>query len=125
MNPVYLTAKSLHAGWANSQALSIAGITPAVSDPINGIFIRSADGSPNGILLESAMELLENHIPEPTIDSLADSLKTAQSELLKMGLTAVHDFDKISCFSALQLLHKEHELKLRVMKSIPKENLSS
>ena len=35
-NPVYLTAKSLHAGWANSAALKLAGITVNTPDPENG-----------------------------------------------------------------------------------------
>jgi predicted amidohydrolase YtcJ len=123
MNPVYLTAKSLHAGWANSQALSIAGISNTTSDPKNGYLMRNADGAPNGILLESAMEMLENHIPEPSIENLVNCLKSAQSKLCRMGLTGVHDFDKSSCFSALQVLNEEHELKLRVLKSIPMDDL--
>ncbi len=40
-----------------------------------------------------------------------------------MGLTGVHDFDRRECFAALQLLHSAGELKLRVVKSIPLEDL--
>jgi predicted amidohydrolase YtcJ len=40
-----------------------------------------------------------------------------------MGLTGVHDFDQSRCFSALQVLHRGHELKLRVLKSIHLEDL--
>ena len=40
-----------------------------------------------------------------------------------MGLTGVHDFDRRTCFAALQELHAEGKLKLRVTKSIPIETL--
>jgi predicted amidohydrolase YtcJ len=40
-----------------------------------------------------------------------------------MGLTGVHDFDKRTCFQALQILHERGDLRLRVVKSIPLELL--
>jgi predicted amidohydrolase YtcJ len=40
-----------------------------------------------------------------------------------MGLTGVHDFDRQRCFSALQELQAAGDLKLRVLKSIPVEDL--
>jgi len=40
-----------------------------------------------------------------------------------MGLTGVHDFDRQTCFTALQLLHEVGDLKLRVIKSLPIESL--
>ena len=36
-----------------------------------------------------------------------------------MGLTGVHDFDRRDCFMALQQLHADGKLKLRVTKNIP------
>src|SRR5688500_9306005 len=35
-NPVYLTAKSLHAAWANTSALRLANLTAQTPDPQNG-----------------------------------------------------------------------------------------
>ena len=40
-----------------------------------------------------------------------------------MGITGAHDFDGISCFTALQILDQKNELKLRVVKGIPKTKL--
>ncbi len=54
-NPVYLTHKSLHCGWANSSALHMAGITRNTPDPLDGRIGHHADGDPDGILFESAM----------------------------------------------------------------------
>lgn len=122
-HPVYLTAKSLHAGWANSLALRLAGISAETPDPPGGRLGRDAHGQPNGILFEAAMELLQRTIPEPTTDQVAEAIRLAQPVLWQMGLTGVHDFDRRRCFQALQLLHERGQLGLRVLKSIPLEDL--
>jgi hypothetical protein len=40
-----------------------------------------------------------------------------------MGITGIHDFDRRRCFAALQELNQRGKLKLRVLKSIPLEDL--
>ncbi len=122
-NPVYLTAKSLHAAWANSAALKLAGVTAGTPDPKDGQIQRKAQGEPTGILLENAVLLISDWVPEPGIAALADAIETAQPILWKMGLTGVHDFDRRDCFLALQQLHAAGRLKLRVTKNIPVELL--
>lgn len=117
--PVYLTAKSLHAGWANSAALRLAGIGPGTPDPLNGKIVRDEKGQPNGILLETAMNLIEEKLPQPTVGEVADAIAAAQPILFAMGLTGAHDFDYRPCFMALQQLDAEKRLKLRVTKSVP------
>ena len=121
--PVYLTAKSLHAAWANSAALKLAGITASTPDPQDGVIQRDDRGQPTGILLESAVALVAELVPEPDISGLADAIEKAQPTLWKLGLTGVHDFDRRESFMALQKLRNEHRLKLRVTKSIPLELL--
>ena len=122
-NPVYLTAKSLHAAWANSAAMKLAGITADSADPANGQIQRDRSGQPTGILLEAAMELIGRIIPEPSVKVIAEAIEKAQPVLWRMGLTGVHDFDQRSCFMALQQLHARGGLRLRVTKSIPVELL--
>lgn len=122
-NPVYLTAKSLHAGWVNSAALKQAGIRPASPDPANGQLQRNDKGNLTGILLETAMALAEKIIPEPSVEANAEAISRAQPILWRMGLTGVHDFDRRASFMALQQLHAQGKLKLRVIKSIPLEEL--
>lgn len=122
-NPVYLTAKSLHASWANNAALHLAGIDRNTPDPDGGIIQRDPDGNPTGILFESAMELLEAAIPVPSQNEITEAIRQAQRALWRMGLTGVHDFDRQSCFRALQSLDSTGELNLRVVKSIPLEEL--
>lgn len=124
-HPIYLTAKSLHAAWVNSAALQQAQLTAQTPDPPGGRIQRDPDGNPTGILLETAMSLVSDIIPQPAPDSVAEAICEAQPKLWAMGLTGVHDFDRRTCFIALQKLHAEAKLKLRVTKSIPIESLSS
>ena len=122
-HPVYLTAKSLHAAWANSNALKIAGITAGTPDPKDGKIQRDERGEPTGILLESAAALVGDLVPAPDLAGLAQAIDAAQPLLWKMGLTGVHDFDRRESFMALQELHSQGRLKLRVTKNIPVELL--
>ncbi len=118
-HPVYLTAKSLHAAWSNSAGMQLANITASTSDPKDGQIQRNANGEPTGLLFENAMQLIENIVPAPSVEELAHAIQKAQSILWKMGLTGVHDFDRRDCFMALQQLHADGKLKLRVTKNIP------
>jgi len=122
-NPVYLTAKSLHAAWVNSIALQKAGITEQTVDPPGGQIQRNEDGSPTGILFETAMNLVSDLIPKSSTSQVVGAIEEAQSILWTLGITGVHDFDRRTCFVALQDLHAARKLKLRVTKSIPIEAL--
>lgn len=124
-HPVYLTAKSLHAAWANSAALRLAGIQANSPDPANGRIQRDAHGQPTGILLETAMQTVSAIIPPPSQQTITQAIEQAQPTLWRMGLTGLHDFDRRNCFIALQQLHRQGKLGLRVLKSIPLEDLPS
>ena len=122
-NPVYLTAKSLHAAWVNRAALQCAGINDSTPDPQHGRIERDQTGKATGILFETAMELVANCIPKPNQNQINEAIKAAIPTLWKIGLTGVHDFDRQSCFIALQNLQNDGELMLRVLKSIPVDDL--
>ena len=122
-NPVYLTAKSLHAAWVNSIVLQKAGITAQTADPPGGQIQRHPDGSPTGILFESVMSLVSDLIPKPSVGHVARAIEEAQTILWEIGITGAHDFDQRTCFAALQELHAAGKLKLRITKSIPIESL--
>src|ERR1043165_9430553 len=122
-HPVNLTAKSLHAAWANTVALKLANVTVQTPNPQNGQIQRDGKGNATGILLETAMELVGDIIPEPSIHEIANAMEKAQSILWKMGLTGVHDFDRRDSFMALQQLRAQGKLKMRVLKNLPVELL--
>ena len=120
-HPMYLTHKSLHSGWANSKALELAGIRTDSPDPKDGQFQRDENGQLTGILLESAMRVVEKAIPRPDKPERMQALLQAQQSLFAMGITSVHDFDPWDCYTALQAIQDAGELKLRIVKGIPKE----
>jgi predicted amidohydrolase YtcJ len=118
-HPIYLTAKSLHAGWANSKALQIAGISSATLDPEGGVIQRDTRGEPTGILFESAMDLVDKAIPKPSETDLTSAISHAQDQLNRYGITGIHDFDSMDCFNSLENLLENEQLNLRVIKNIP------
>jgi len=120
-HPAYFTAKSGHAGWANSKALEIAGIHANTPDPEGGEILRDADGNPTGILLETAMNLVAEKVPVLSAEQLADYMKYAQDLALASGITGIHDYDNPSCLNALQILRERGELAIRVVKQINKD----
>ncbi|MEO1582445.1 MAG: amidohydrolase family protein [Pseudomonadota bacterium] len=89
--PVFLNRIDGHAAWANSKALELAGITNETADPSGGMIMRDASGSATGVLVDSAMDLVEAVIPEPPAQTQRDYLKTAMEELATLGITGVHD----------------------------------
>jgi predicted amidohydrolase YtcJ len=107
----------------NSIVLQKAGITAQTADPPGGQIQRHPDGSPTGILFETAMSLVSDLIPKPSVGHVARAIEEAQTILWKIGITGAHDFDQRTCFAALQELHAAGKLKLRITKSIPIESL--
>lgn len=119
-NPVFLSHKSGHAGWANTVALRIGKIDAGTSDPDGGSIQRDENGRATGILFESpAMQLVAQHIPPATEEQLITAMQAAQQYCWEAGLTGIHDFDGRSCFQALQTLKQRGELGLRFIKNIP------
>lgn len=124
--PAYLTAKSLHAAWANSQALQMAGINAGTPDPPGGTIQRDEEGQPTGILFEAgAMQLVEAVIPKPSpMENLA-KINSLIPELWKVGLVGVHDFDDFHCWLALQAIYQDGSTPLRIHKYMPFDHLDA
>ncbi|WP_088330658.1 amidohydrolase [Lacimicrobium sp. SS2-24] len=89
--PVYLTRVDVHAAWVNSKALEMAGIDKTTPDPDGGQILRDAQGNPTGVLIDNAMQLVSQHLPKQTEQSLDLALTTASQHLLSLGITSVHD----------------------------------
>ena len=89
--PVYLERVDAHAGWANSKALALAGITKDSIDPPGGEIVRDSNGNPTGVLIDNAMLLVEQHIPTPDNAAKIRALNAAFAHLLALGITSVHD----------------------------------
>jgi len=89
--PVWLRRIDGHAGWANSTALRIAGIDDDTPDPVGGKIIRDQRGHATGVLIDKAMSLVSQHVPEPDKSDYRRAIKVAIENLVAEGLTGVHD----------------------------------
>ena len=89
--PVWLVRIDGHAGWANSKALAMAGIDKDTLDPVGGKIERDSQGRPTGVLIDNAMPLLSQHLPQNSEQELINKLKAAGDHLLSLGVTSMHD----------------------------------
>lgn len=92
--PVVIHGTYEHAMWLNARALALAGITDQpVADPEEERYvIRDASGHPSGVLLESAMELMERAVQKTLTDEAQlTMLREAFRELNRYGITSVVD----------------------------------
>jgi predicted amidohydrolase YtcJ len=90
-HPVYLTRVDGHAALVNAAALRAAGVTAATADPEGGRVERTAAGEPAGVLVDAAMGLVAEQIPEsPRAERIA-AIEAAIAEANRWGLTGIHD----------------------------------
>ena len=119
--PVFLTRVDGHAAVVNSEALRRAGVNE--STQVDGGSFITENGKLSGVLIDNAMDLVSQFIPETTTDELVNMIYAAQQHCLEVGLTSLHeaglDHDQIKLIDSLQ---KSEELKLRFYAMLnPKE----
>ena len=111
--PILLRRIDGHAGWANSAALKIAGVT--ADSQVDGGTVMLSDGEPNGILIDNAIGLVGRKVPANTQEELAHALKQAQSNCFKVGLTSVQDAGLPKrAVELIDSMNKEGSLKIRI-----------
>jgi predicted amidohydrolase YtcJ len=89
--PVWLQRVDGHAGWANSRALALAGITDKTPDPVGGKIVRDANGAATGVLVDAAQELVGKVVPKQGEAEARRMLDRSLQEIARVGLTGVHD----------------------------------
>jgi len=90
-HPVWLRRVDGHAGWANSRALELAGVTRETQDPEGGRIERGPAGEPTGVLVDNAMSLVNAAVPAPTAEQTTRDIESALRACAQLGLTGVHD----------------------------------
>jgi predicted amidohydrolase YtcJ len=91
-HPVWILQQGGHYGSANSLALEIAGITADTPDPTGGVIGRDPDGEPNGVFYNHrAMDLLRQHIPRYTMETVQENIRSTQSLFAACGVTSFQD----------------------------------
>ncbi|MCX7553575.1 amidohydrolase [Marinicella sp. S1101] len=88
--PIWLERVDGHAGWANSKALEIAGITRE-SAKGDDLILKDSEGLPTGILIDNAMYKVKKHIPNVSTEMKRKAMDLALKDLASVGLTFVHD----------------------------------
>ncbi|MDT0604847.1 amidohydrolase [Thalassotalea castellviae] len=113
--PVWLRRVDGHAGWANSKAMALAGITQQSISPEGGSIIRDNNGQPTGVFIDNAMALIEKNIAPLTITQQKNILLKAMHSLASLGLTSVHDAGIDSeTLTAFQQLSAEGKMPIRI-----------
>ncbi len=111
--PVYLVRVDGHAGWCNSKALELAGVT--AESKVGGGEVMQINGEPTGVLIDNAMGLVASIIPAITGEQLQKGLDEAQANCFAAGLTSVTDagLDKSTVF-LIEKIQNEGALKIRI-----------
>ncbi|MFD2632041.1 amidohydrolase [Idiomarina piscisalsi] len=113
--PVWLTRVDGHAGWANSEALRLAGIDKDTVSPDGGEIVKDENGQPTGVLIDNAMQLVEKVIPEASFEQQRKAFQLAFEHLVERGITSVHDAgisaDEVSVYKGL---HNQGLMPLRI-----------
>jgi predicted amidohydrolase YtcJ len=114
-NPVYITHVSGHVAVANSLALKIGEIGKDTPNPVGGEIERDAAGQPTGMLKEgSAMQWVEQRIPDPSEQQRRKGIMLVFDDLAKNGVTSVQDNSEWDDFLAYQQLKLEGKLTVRI-----------
>ena len=104
--PVFLTRVDGHAAVVNSEALRRAGVDE--STLVDGGSLIRENGMLTGVLIDNAMDLVSQHIPEVSESELVPMMATAQQHCLEVGLTGLHeaglDHQQIALIDSLQKL---------------------
>ena len=123
-NPVLLTRIDGHAIIVNQAALDLAGID--ANSSVEGGQVVLENGAPSGILIDKAMNLIDDHLARAAFEQDREALLKAQSDCFQVGLTTVSDAGLMkSDLETIQELYAQGDLKMRmyVMLSDVQENI--
>ncbi len=114
--PMWLGHTTGHYGVANSAALALARISKETPDPPGGTIDRDADGTPTGVLKESALNLVTKLIPDATPDEWVAAIAAQAKEFNRSGMTGAKDPDiGEAIWTAYGKAHAQGTLTVRVM----------
>ncbi len=121
-HPVWVHRLDGHMALGNSLALKLAGVTKNVRDVPGGAIERDAKGEPTGVLKDNAMDLVDQSIPEPSLETKQAALLAAMDHLTQFGITSVHDMSANSDLEQIRLASGRGQLKIRIFAAQPLAN---
>lgn len=127
--PVVLFRGGNHNAVVNSKALELMGITSETENPEGGLIDKDGDGEPTGILRETALSLVTEHIKIKDHETRKKIIIAGLEHCLKVGLTMVQSNDP-DCWQIYKELDLENKLPIRVAltlfyRDLDRENVPS
>lgn len=116
--PVFLLRIDGHAAIVNTKAMQLAGIDPMTK--VTGGVIEVKNNKPTGVLIDAAVELVQERIPRHSNQESITALIEAQKNCFEVGLTMVTDAGLISggldleTIQVIDSLQRAGELQMRV-----------
>ena len=112
-----------HAFWVNTAALKAAGIGASTKDPEGGRILRRSDGTPSGVLVDNAMDLVARAMPAPTPADLDRWLSAGAEACARVGLTEIQDASgyDAAAIASLERLASSGRLPIRVYATVSPE----
>lgn len=92
-HPLAIVRTCCHIAAANTKALQLAGLDQQALSIEGGEIETGESGNPNGILKESAMQLVMDLVPPADKNTIKDLIKNAGRDFLSAGLTSVQTDD--------------------------------
>jgi predicted amidohydrolase YtcJ len=112
-NPVMLTRICGHLVSINTKAMEIAGITRETQDTEGGHVDKDDEGENTGVLRDCRY-LVEDAIPQTSVETMVEGLRMASDHALSLGCTGVHDAGLYNRdIDAYQQAEKDGKLKVR------------
>jgi predicted amidohydrolase YtcJ len=87
--PVFLLRIDGHAALVNTKAMQLAGINEKTI--VEGGIIETINGKATGMLVDAAVELVQEIIPQPSQMEKVEALLAAQKNCFEVGITKVTD----------------------------------
>ncbi|MBT7310286.1 amidohydrolase [bacterium] len=113
--PIYLRRVDGHAAWLNHAMLELVGITSEIVDPDGGRILRDGNGNPTGVLIDNALDLVSDFLPERTDAERKRHIKTGLQACADAGLVAVHNMGmSLASVRVATDMAKKDELPIRL-----------
>ncbi|MFN2443467.1 MAG: amidohydrolase family protein, partial [Thermoanaerobaculia bacterium] len=84
--PVWVVRIDGHAGLASTAAMRAARISAQTPDPPGGRILRNPDGTPTGVFIDTAMDLIDSIVPPPSRTVRRNRIRDAAREIASKGL---------------------------------------
>lgn len=114
-NPVILHRADGHSSWVNSAALAAGGVSKDTPDPQGGEILRNSAGDVLGVLVDTAVDPVQEKMPALSPERRYAALLKAQEELFSYGLTSLVDAGQtVENVNLMRKGYESGELRIRI-----------